>query len=87
MDSRRFSRELKKGSADLLSLALLEGRDRHGYEIGRLITERSDGALSYDVGSLYPTLYRRENHGLVAGPSVEKRPASPALLPTEDDGP
>jgi len=37
MDSRRFSKELKKGSADLLILALLKGRDRHGDEIGRLM--------------------------------------------------
>jgi transcriptional regulator len=72
MDSRPFPKELKKGSADLLILALLEGRDRHGYEIGRLITERSDGALTYHVASLYPTLYRLEDHGLVEGRWVEK---------------
>ena len=51
---------------------LLEGRDRHGYEIGRLITERSEGALTYHVASLYPTLYRLEDHGLVEGRWVEK---------------
>jgi len=30
-------RELKKGSAELLILSLLEDRPRHGYEIGQLI--------------------------------------------------
>lgn len=72
MDSRAVSKELKKGSADLLILALVEDRPRHGYEIGRLIGERSRGALNYHVASLYPTLYRLEDAGLVEGRWVEK---------------
>ena len=72
MGSRALSKELKKGSADLLILALLEARPRHGYEIGRLIIERSHGALSYHIASLYPTLYRLEDDGLVEGRWVEK---------------
>ena len=72
MALRSFSKELKKGSADLLILALLEARPRHGYEIGRLIVERSHGALSYHIASLYPTLYRLEDDGLVDGRWVEK---------------
>lgn len=66
------SKELKKGSADLLILALIEERPRHGYDIGRLIGERSRGALSYHVASLYPTLYRLEDRGLIDGRWVEK---------------
>src|SRR5262245_16147480 len=73
MDSRAFSKEQKKGSADLLILALVEDRPRHGYEIGRLIVERSRGALSYHIASLYPTLYRLEDAGLVEGRWVEKQ--------------
>jgi transcriptional regulator len=72
MVSRVFSKELKKGSADLLILALVEHRPRHGYEIGRLIEERSEGALSYHIASLYPTLYRLEDEGLLEGRWVEK---------------
>jgi PadR family transcriptional regulator len=72
MALRPFSKELKKGSADLLILALLEARPRHGYEIGRLIVERSHGTLSYHIASLYPTLYRLEDDGLVEGRWVEK---------------
>ena len=66
------TKELKKGSADLLVLAMVEDRARHGYEIGRLIGERSGGALSYHVASLYPTLYRLEDRGLIEGRWVEK---------------
>ena len=72
MGNRTISKELRKGSADLLILALLEHRPRHGYEIARLIDERSDGALSYHVASLYPTLYRLDHQGLVEGRWVEK---------------
>ena len=66
------SHELKKGSAELLILALIENRARHGYEIGQLIEERSDGALSFHVASLYPTLYRLEDRKLIDGRWVEK---------------
>ena len=72
MALRTFSKELKKGSADLLILALVEDRPRHGYEIGRLIVSKSQGALSYHIASLYPTLYRLEDQGLVEGRWVEK---------------
>ena len=67
-----LSKELRKGSADLLILALVEDRPRHGYEIARLIDERSSGALSYHVASLYPTLYRLEDRKLIEGRWVEK---------------
>lgn len=72
MGAQAFSRELKRGSAELLILALLEERERHGYDLARLITERSDGAISFHVASLYPTLYRMEDHGLIEGRWVEK---------------
>jgi transcriptional regulator len=65
-------RELKKGSAALLVLALLEDVPRHGYEVGRLIAERSDGVLQFHVASLYPLLYRLERRGWIEGRWVEK---------------
>jgi PadR family transcriptional regulator PadR len=72
MSSQAFDREVKRGSADMLILALLEDRQRHGYEIGRLIETRSGGAISFQVASLYPMLYRLEKRGLIAGRWVEK---------------
>jgi len=64
--------ELKRGSAELLILALLEERQRHGYEIGQLIARRSEGAINFHVTSLYPTLYRLEDRGLIEGRWVER---------------
>lgn len=63
---------MKRGSAELLILALLEERRRHGYEIGQLIASRSDGAINFHVTSLYPTLYRLEDRGLIEGRWVER---------------
>ena len=65
-------RELKKGSAELLVLSLVEGRARHGYEIGKLIEARSRGALRYNIASLYPLLYRLEKRAWIKGQWVEK---------------
>jgi PadR family transcriptional regulator len=65
-------RELKKGSAELLVLSLVEARARHGYEIGKLIETRSGGALRFNVASLYPLLYRLEKRGWIRGTWVEK---------------
>ena len=67
-----FSRELKKGSTELLILALLEDRARHGYELGKLIEIRSGGRLQFRIGSLYPILCRLEGQKLIVGRWVEK---------------
>ena len=72
MAANKLERELKRGSAELLILALLEERQRHGYEIGQLIASRSDGAINFHVTSLYPTLYRLEDRGLIEGRWVER---------------
>src|SRR5439155_24538301 len=72
MDTSLLVRELKRGSTELLILALLEERQRHGYEIGRLIEERSDGTINFHVASLYPTLYRLEDQGLIEGRWIEQ---------------
>jgi len=67
-----LNHEPKKGSAELLILALVEERPRHGYDIGKLIESRSQGTLRFHVASLYPTLYRMEKRGLLAGRWLEK---------------
>jgi PadR family transcriptional regulator PadR len=65
-------RELKKGSAELLILSLVEDQDRHGYDIARLIEIRSKGDLKFHAASLYPLLYRLEARGWIKGRWVEK---------------
>lgn len=67
-----LARELKRGSTEILILSLLEESERHGYDLARLIGERSRGAISFHVASLYPTLYRMEDRELIEGRWVEK---------------
>jgi PadR family transcriptional regulator, regulatory protein PadR len=67
-----FSPELKKGSIEMLVLSLVESRPRHGYEIGKLIEQRSGGRLTFALPTLYPTLLRLESRGWLKGRWVEK---------------
>src|SRR3954462_14250685 len=71
MASAGLDRELKKGSAEVLILSLLQDRPRHGYDIGQLIELRSRGTLRFNVASLYPLLYRLEKRGGIRGGWVE----------------
>jgi len=63
---------VRKGSIELLVLSLLEERERHGYELAKLIGTRSGGAIVVHVASLYPLLYRLERNGLIQGRWVER---------------
>ena len=62
-----LSPDVKKGSAALLVLALLEERARHGYEIAQLIAERSEGAITFTSATLYPALHALERQGIIRG--------------------
>ncbi len=64
--------DLKRGTAELMVLAVVEDRPRHGYEIAKLIDDRSGGVLRFHVASLYPMLYRMERRGWIDGKWVEK---------------
>src|SRR4026209_2071725 len=72
INARALDRELKRGSAELLILSLLEARPRHGYELSKLIHTRSGGQLTVHIDSLYPLLYRLEERGWIKGAWVEK---------------
>src|SRR6201998_3056331 len=70
--SPMLDRELKKGSAELLILSLVEDQPRHGYDLSKLIETRSGGVLKFRVASLYPLLYRLEKRGWIQGRWIEK---------------
>jgi PadR family transcriptional regulator, regulatory protein PadR len=59
--------ELKRGTAELAILSVLENEPLHGYEIARQIEEQSKGALRFTLAALYPMLYRMENRGWLKG--------------------
>lgn len=66
-----LGREVKRGSTELLILALVEDRPRHGYEIAKQIEARSGGVLRFHAASLYPLLYKLEKRRLIHGRWVE----------------
>jgi len=72
IDRRMHDRELKKGTAELIILSIVEIRPRHGYEISQQIQKRSAGLLKFHIASLYPLLYRLEERGWLQGRWVEK---------------
>src|ERR1700719_5305166 len=72
MESITSHADWKRGSAELLILSLVEARPRHGYEINKLIEQRSGGTVRFHVASLYPLLYRLERRGWLCGRWVEK---------------
>jgi PadR family transcriptional regulator, regulatory protein PadR len=72
IDQRMLDRELKKGSAELIILSIVESRARHGYDISKLLETRSAGQLKFHVASLYPLLYRLEERGWLQARWVEK---------------
>jgi PadR family transcriptional regulator PadR len=72
INTRALDRELKRGSAELLMLSLLDARPRHGYDLSKLIHTRSGGQLTFHIDSLYPLLYRLEERGWIKGTWVER---------------
>ena len=65
--------EWKKGSGEMLILSLVEDQPRHGYDICKLIEQRSGGAVHFHVTTLYPLLYRLEKRGWIQGRWVERQ--------------
>ena len=59
--------DLFTGTLDILILRTLAAAPLHGYAIGRLLRERSEGVLSVEEGALYPALHRLEGRGLLDG--------------------
>ena len=54
----RFSNDLIRGSIVPLVLSLLKDRAMYGYEIVKLVNQRTGGRLEWKEGTLYPTLHR-----------------------------
>ena len=72
MSKSRSIDEAKKGSAEILILSVVEDEAHHGYQIAKLIEQRSNGDLRFTLASLYATLYRMEDRGWIKGRWVEK---------------
>jgi PadR family transcriptional regulator len=64
---KRVRSKIARGSAEVAILTLLAEQPLYGFEISRRIEERTKGALSFTLASLYPMLYELEKRGWVSG--------------------
>jgi DNA-binding PadR family transcriptional regulator len=64
-DMLRAGRMLATGDLKLLALALLEQQPRHGYDIIKVLEEKTAGWYSPSPGTVYPTLTFLEEAGYV----------------------
>jgi DNA-binding PadR family transcriptional regulator len=64
--------EAKKGSTEVVVLAVLDEAPRHGYDLARVIEQRSGGTLLFNLASLYATLYKLEERDWIIGKWVER---------------
>ena len=58
---------VKKGTAELAILSVLEDGPLHGYELSRRIEAQTKGSLSFSLAALYPMLYRMEQRRWIRG--------------------
>ena len=72
MSMSRALDEAKKGSGEVVILAVVERESHHGYEIAKLIEQRSNGDIRFTLASLYATLYRMEDRGWIKGRWIKK---------------
>jgi PadR family transcriptional regulator, regulatory protein PadR len=67
MDSKSQSgAEMLKGTLDMMILRTLISGDAHGHTIAKVIGRTSEDVLEVEQESLYPTLHRLEDRGLVS---------------------
>ena len=61
-----FSQDLIKGTVVPVILKLLNERAMYGYEIIKVVNQRTDNAFAWKEGTLYPWLHRLEGDGLIS---------------------
>ncbi len=60
-----FSNDLIRGSVVPIILSLLSERTMYGYEIVKVVNERTGGRFEWKEGTLYPTLHRLEAEKMI----------------------
>ena len=63
MTDKSLTSDLLRGHTDTIVLGLLLDADRYGYELTKLVYERSDRAYELREATMYSSLKRLENDG------------------------
>jgi DNA-binding PadR family transcriptional regulator len=73
-DLRRGRRPaVRRGDVRPAILAVLEDEPMHGYQVIRVLEERSGGRWRPSAGSVYPTLQQLQDEGLVQSEEIDGR--------------
>jgi PadR family transcriptional regulator PadR len=65
MTDTRLSSDLLRGHTDTIILGLLLDADKYGYEISKLVHERSGRQYDLKEATMYSSLKRLEHDGLI----------------------
>ena len=65
------SENIKRGSIEVIILSLLQEEDMYGYQLSQEMRKRSDGRYSLLESSMYPSLYRMLDKGLITDKKVK----------------
>jgi len=60
----------RKGTIEMVVLSLLSESDLYGYQIAQAISEKSEGAIKIQMGSLYPVFYKLRDDGFISEQQV-----------------
>ena len=72
-----WTREMKKGSIQLLLLATIGSKKKYGFQIVRELKELSNGYFALKEGTLYPALHRLEKRGYLKSEWVTQDTGNP----------
>ncbi len=61
-----LSEGIKRGTVELLILTILQDQDMYGYQLAQELTRRSKGLYTLQESSMYPTLYRLLEKGVIS---------------------
>lgn len=61
----KVSKELLKGSTTMLVLNLLEKENMYGYQMIKILSEKSEKVFELKEGTLYPILHSLEENNLI----------------------
>jgi PadR family transcriptional regulator, regulatory protein PadR len=62
VENLEINKEVLKGHIDTIILSLLHQRDMYGYELAKIVREKTDNQFDLKEGTLYLSLKRLENN-------------------------
>ncbi len=61
----KISRELLKGSTNMIVLSLLESENMYGYQMIKELSKKSQNVFEFQEGTLYPILHALEEKNFI----------------------